>query len=135
MPMADKTGTERIPSADIGSAGKANAKVTNLIEREELVASREAALGSSLDRLSKIGEAVGAREKGLAAQQEELIRLQNERTASFRQREEEFSSLMESLTRRMRDQESNTAALSAMEQTLKEELEALSGERQRLVAK
>ena len=61
--------------------------------------------------------------------------MQNERTASFRQREEEFSSLMESLTRRMRDQESNTAALSAMEQTLKEELEALSGERQRLVAK
>ena len=102
---------------------EANAKVTNLIEREELVASREAALGSSLDRLSKIGEAVGAREKGLAAQQEELIRLQNERTASFRQREEEFTSLMESLTRRMRDQESNTAALSAMEQTLKEELE------------
>src|SRR5436190_1436501 len=119
----------------VSKMSEANAKVTNLIEREELVASREAALGSSLDRLSKIGEAVGAREKGLAAQQEELIRLQNERTASFRQREEEFSSLMESLTRRMRDQESNTAAVSAMEQTLKEELEALSGERQRLVAK
>ena len=61
--------------------------------------------------------------------------MQNERTASYRQREEEFTSLMEALTRRMRDQESNTAALSAMEMTLKEELEKLAGERQRLVAK
>src|SRR6267143_932214 len=156
MPMADKTGTERIPSADIGSAVKAkvekmeealetmkaeldkrdddlsvreadlqkgqrglketqdrftaedhrlkewakalqtteneiktlqvnakterddifsklseaNSKLTGLVEREELVASREAALGGSLDRLSKIGDTIATREKALSGQQE-----------------------------------------------------------------
>jgi len=114
---------------------EANSKLTGLVEREELVASREAALGGSLDRLSKIGDTIATREKALSAQQEEFIRLQNERIANLRQREEEFTSLMETLTRRMRDQEANSASLSEMELALKDEFEKLSGERQRLVAK
>ncbi|TLZ64022.1 MAG: hypothetical protein E6K16_04650 [Methanobacteriota archaeon] len=61
--------------------------------------------------------------------------MQNERTASLRQREEEFTSLIENLTRQMREQEANASALTAMQQTLKEELETLAGERQRLVSK
>src|SRR5256712_7604394 len=114
---------------------EANSKLTGLVEREELVASREAALGGSLDRLSKIGDTIATRAEDLSAQQEEFIRLQNERIANLRQREEEFTSLMETLTRRMRDQEANSASLSEMELALKDEFEKLSGERQRLVAK
>ena len=82
-----------------------------------------------------MGEAIAGREKSLAAQQEEFIRLQNERSASLRAREEEFTAAIETLTKRMREQEAGTASLLQMEQTLKEELEKLASERQRLVAK
>ncbi len=115
--------------------GEVNQKIASLVEREELIASREAALGESLDRLSKMSEAIAEREKALAAQQEDLIRFQNERTASLRQREQELSTTLEALTKRMRDQEAHSTAATSMEQTLKQELAKLSSERQRLAAK
>src|SRR3990170_469032 len=131
--LQDKAKSER---DEVGARlAEANAKIVSLVEREELVASREAALADSLERVTKIGESIAGREKTIAAQQEDFIRLQNERVASLQRREEETSALMETFNKRMKEQEGQFTNLSTMEQTLKSELEKLAKERARLVVK
>ena len=114
---------------------EATAKVAALSERQELIAKRESALAESVDRLSKIQESIAAREKALTTHEEEFIRLQNERMAALQRRDSELTAVMETLTKRMRDQEGQMAALIAMEQSLRLELEKISKERDRLVDK
>src|SRR3989304_1356962 len=131
--LQDKAKSER---DEVGARlAEANAKIVSLVEREELVASREAALADSLERVTKIGESIAGRGKTRAAQQEDFLRLQNERVASLQRREEETSALMETFNKRMKEQEGQFTNLSTMEQTLKSELEKLAKERARLVVK
>src|SRR6266568_477608 len=100
---------------------EAEGKIQALVEREELSAQRERALAD--------------RDKKLAKREEELIKLQNERLSALEARERETLKISEEMYERQKESAVQHESFVGLQTTLRDELNALASEREKLAMK
>src|SRR5438552_11367829 len=110
-------------------------KIQALVEREEVGAQREHALAETIERLSVIEKGMADRDRKLANREEELIRLQNERLVALETREREILKISEEMFARQKASAEQHESVVELQNTLKDELNHLADEREKLAVK
>ncbi|HYT00784.1 MAG TPA: hypothetical protein VEO20_08990 [Thermoplasmata archaeon] len=114
---------------------EAEGKIQALVEREELSAQRERALADTIDRVVTMERGFADRDKKLAKREEELIKLQNERLSALEARERETLKISEEMYERQKESAVQHESFVGLQTTLRDELNALASEREKLAMK
>ena len=118
-----------------GHLKESEAKIQALMEREELSAQRERALADTIGRLSVMERGLADRDKKLAKREEELIKLQNDRLHALEAREREMLKISEEMYARQKESAAQHESFVDLEDILKQELNRLASEREKLALK
>jgi hypothetical protein len=129
---------ERLKRLDMDLSGhlkEAEVKIQALVEREELSAQHERGLADTIDRLAVLERGLADRDKKLAKREEELIKLQNERLHALEAGEKEMLRISEEMYARQKESTAQHESFVELQDTLKQELNRLATEREKLAHK
>jgi uncharacterized protein (DUF3084 family) len=135
---AIKEGEDRQTHLDTELSGhvrESEAKVNSLLEREETAAQSERALADTIEKLVMMERGLAERDKKLARREEELVKLQGDRLNALEAREREMLKISEDMQARQKDSAAQHESFVELQDTLRQELVRIAGERERLASK
>jgi uncharacterized protein (DUF3084 family) len=135
---AIKEGEDRQTHLDTELSGhvrESEAKVNSLLEREEAAAQSERALADTIEKLVMMERGLAERDKKLARREEELVKLQGDRLNALEAREREMLKISEDMQARQKDSAAQHESFVELQDTLRQELVRIAGERERLASK
>lgn len=118
-----------------GHLKESEAKIDSLLERDEVAAQRERALADTIEKLVMMERGLAERDKKLARREEELVKLQSERLSALEAREREMLKISEDMHARQKESAAQHESFVELQDTLRQELIRLAGERERLAGK
>jgi chromosome segregation ATPase len=135
---AVKEGEDRQTHIDVELSGhlkESEAKINSLLERDELAAQRERALADTIEKLVMMERGLAERDKKLARREEELVKLQGDRLNALEAREREMLKISEDMHSRQKESAAQHESFVELQDTLRQELLRIAGERERLAEK